>query len=89
MQDAQFLVGAFAEEVTLQVVVGGEVNGGEGDVAQEAGTGALVEPHEAKVLDDPHCGAAGDVGGFGDFALDLETDLDDFEGVGEDLDEGV
>lgn len=87
MQNAQFLVGPFAEEIALKVVVGREVDGGKRDVAQEAGAGALVEAHESKVLDDPHCGAARDVGGFGDFALDLEADLDDFEGIGEDLDD--
>lgn len=85
LHDAKFLVGAFAEEVAFQVIVGREVDGGEGDIAEEAGGGAFVEAHEAEVLDDPHGGAAGDVGRFGDFALDLEADFDDFEGVGEDL----
>lgn len=69
------------------MVVSGKVDGGEGDVAQETGGGAFVEADEAEVFDDPDGGAAGGVGdGFGDFALDLETDFDDFEGVGEDLD---
>lgn len=85
LHDAEFLVGALAEEVAFQVVVGREVDGGEGDVAEEAGGGTFVEADEAEVLDDPHGGAAGDVGGFGDFALDLEPDFDNFERVGEDL----
>ena len=68
------------------MVVGGEVDCGERDVAEEAGGGAFVEPDQTQVADDPHCGAAGgtfDV--LGNFALDLESDFDDFEGVGEDL----
>jgi len=85
LHDAESLVGAFAEEVALQVVVGGEVDGGEGDVAEEAGGGAFVEADQAEVLDDPHGGAAGDVGGFSDLALDLQPNFDDFEGVGENL----
>lgn len=67
------------------MVVGREVDGRERDVAEETGRGAFVEAHETQVAHDPHCAAAGDVGRFGDFALDLETDFDDFEGVGEDL----
>jgi hypothetical protein len=66
------------------VVVGGEVDCGKGDVAEEAGGGAFVEAYEAEVADYPHGGAAGgafDV--FRYFALDLESDFDDFEGVGE------
>jgi hypothetical protein len=66
------------------VVVGGEVDCGERDVTEEAGGGAFVEAYEAEVAHYPHGGAAGgafDV--FGDFALDLEADFDDFEGVGE------
>jgi hypothetical protein len=66
------------------VIVGGEVDCGERDVAEEAGGGAFVEAYEAEVAHYPHGGAAGgafDV--FGDFALDLEADFDDFEGVGE------
>ena len=86
LHDAELLVRAFAEEVPLQVVVRREVDGGEGHVAQQAGRRALVEPDQAEVLDNPHGGAAGDAFcGFGDFALDLEPDFDDFEGVGEDL----
>ena len=68
------------------MVVGWEVDGGEGDVAKEAGRGAFVEAHKTEVLDDPHGGAAGDAFDvFGELALDLEPDFDDFEGIGEDL----
>ena len=69
------------------MVVGGEVDCGEWDIPQKAGGGALVEANETEVLDDPHGGAffEGGAGGFGDFALNLEADFDDFEGVGEDL----
>lgn len=45
LEDAEFLSCGLAEVVALQVVVGGEVDGGEGDVAEEAGGGALVETH--------------------------------------------
>ena len=68
------------------MIVGREVDGREGDVAEEAGGGPFVEAHKTKVLDDPHCGAAGDAFDvFGELALDLEPDFDDFEGIGEDL----
>lgn len=90
LDDADFLVGAFAEQVALQVVVGREVDAGEGDVAQEAGAGAFVETDEAEVFDDPHGRAAGNAfNGFGDFALDLESDFHNLEGVGEDLKVGL
>ena len=86
LYDAEFLGLAFAEEVALEVVVGREVDSRERDVAKEAGGGAFVEADETEILDYPHCGAPGDAfNGFGDFALDLETDFDDFEGVGEHL----
>ena len=68
------------------MVVGGEVDGGEGDITEEAGGGAFVKSDETEILDNPHGGAAGDpFNGFGDFALDLESDLDDLEGVGKNL----
>ena len=86
LHDPELLGGAFAEEVALQVVVRREVDGREGHVAQQARGRAFVEPDQAEVLNDPHGGAAGDAfGGLGDFALDLEPDFDDFEGIGEDL----
>lgn len=55
LHDADFLVGAFAEEIALEVVVGREVDARERHVAQEAGAGALVQPDQAEVFDDPHC----------------------------------
>lgn len=44
LHDADFLVGPFAEEGPFEVVVGREVDAGEGNVAEEAGAGAFVEP---------------------------------------------
>ena len=86
LYDAEFLGLAFAEEVTFEVVVGREVNRGERDIAKEAGGSAFVEADETEIFDNPHCGTPGDAfNGFGDFALDLETDFDDLEGVGEHL----
>ena len=67
------------------MIVGREVDSGEGNIAEEAGRGAFVEANEAEVLDDPHGATAGDVGGFGDFALNLQADFDDFKGISEDL----
>jgi hypothetical protein len=46
LQDAKFLLGGFAEEVFLQVGIGGEVDRAEGDVAEETGRGAFVEADE-------------------------------------------
>ncbi len=86
LQDTQLLIRAFSEKVSLQVVVCWEVDSRKGDVAEQAGGSTFVEADESKVLDYPHCGAPrSPVHGFGDFALDLETNLDNFEGVGEDL----
>ena len=86
LYDAEFLGLAFAKEVALEVVVGREIDSRKRDIAKEAGGGAFVEADETEVLDYPHCGAPWDAFNvFGDFALDLETDFDDFEGVGEHL----
>ena len=43
LEYAEFLVRAFAEHAPFEMIVGGEVNGGEGHVAEEAGRGAFVE----------------------------------------------
>ena len=68
------------------MVVGWEVDRGERDVAEETGGGTFVEADETQVSNDPHRRAPGCAfDGFGDLALDLEADFDDFEGVGEDL----
>ena len=86
LYDAEFLGLAFAEEITFEVVVGGEVDSRERNVAKEAGGSTFVEADETEIFDYPHCGTPGDaINGFGDFALDLESDFDDFEGVGEHL----
>ena len=69
------------------MVVGREIDSGERDVAKETGRGSFVETHQTEVLHDPHRRTAGnafDV--FGELALNLETDFDDFERIGEDLD---
>lgn len=88
VQDAEFLLLGLAVEITLEMVVGWEVNGREGDIAEETGRGTFVEAYETEVANDPDCRATwGGGGGFGNFTLDLETDLDDFERVGEDLKE--
>ena len=68
------------------MVIGGEVDCGKWNVAEEASGGTLVKANETKVLDDPHGRATGDAGDrFGNFTLDLQADLNNFEGVGEDL----
>lgn len=54
LEDAELLGGGLAEVVALEVVVGWEVDGGEGDVAEETRGCALVETHQSEVLDDPH-----------------------------------
>lgn len=87
MDNTQSLIRAFAKEVSFQMVVCREVDGGERDVSEKAGTGSFIQAHQAEVFDDPHCRTFFEAGGggFGYFALHLETDLYDFERVGEDL----
>ena len=86
LEDAQLLGVALAEVVALEVVVGWEVDGREGHVAKEAGGGALVQTHETQVAYNPHGGPPRGVGdGFRNLALYLQSDLDDLEGVCEDL----
>ena len=68
--------------------VGWEVDGREGDVAEEAGGRAFVEADETEITYDPEGGAFGWCAfccGFDELALDLEADFDDFERVREDL----
>ena len=68
------------------MVVRGEINAGEGDIAEETGRRSFVQADETEILDDPHGGATRSaLDGFGHFALNLKADLDDFERVGEDL----
>ena len=68
------------------MIICGEVDCREGHIAEQARGSAFVETDKTKIAHNPHGGAPGGAfDGFRDFALDLETDLDDFEGVGEDL----
>lgn len=86
LQHAELLGLRLAKQVLLEVRVRREVDGREGDVAQQARRRALVQAHQAEVAHDPHgrpLGRALDA--LGHLALDLEADLDDLEGVGEDL----
>lgn len=88
LEDTELLGGRLAKDILLEVVVGREVDAGEGNIASQAGGCALVETAETKVADVPHgtvsCGDAGAFDGLLDgLALYLETDLDDFEGIRE------
>lgn len=90
LQDAELLGGRLAKDVLLEVVIGREVDAGEGNIASQAGRCALVETAKTEVADMPHgavpCGDAGAFDGLLDgLALYLETDLDDFEGIRENL----
>ena len=86
LEDAELLGGGLAEVVALEMVVGWEVDGGEGNVAEETRGCTLVETHQTEVLDNPHRRATRDAfERLCCLSLDLKTDLDDLEGVGEDL----
>lgn len=64
------------------MVVGWKVYCGEWDITEETGGGALVETDKAEVLYNPEGRAAGDAfDSFCNFSLDLETDLNDFQGA--------
>lgn len=64
------------------MVVGWEVDRGERDVAEETGRCTLIQADETKVLYDPEGRAAWDsFDSFCDFSLDLETNLNDFQGA--------
>lgn len=68
------------------MVVGGEVNGGEGNIAKEASGGAFVKADKTQVANNPHRGAAGDtIDSFGNLSLDLQADFDDLKRVCENL----
>lgn len=73
------------------MVVRGEVDGGEGDIASQTRRRSLVETAETEVADVPHgslpdwCHSTDIDALLEGLALDLETDLDDFERIGEDL----
>lgn len=87
LRDRQRIRRRFPEIVLFEVGVGRKVDCAKGDVAEETGRGTLVESHCAEAADNVEgsltfCGVDA---GFGEFALDLEADFHDFEGVGEDL----
>lgn len=64
------------------MVVGREIDCGKGDVTEETCGCALVETDETEVLNDPEGRTAGNAFHiFGDLSLNLETNLDDFEGA--------
>jgi hypothetical protein len=55
-------------------------------ITQQTSGCTLVQTHETKVLHDPEGRAArSTLNVLGDLTLDLQTNLDDLEGVGEDL----
>ena len=89
MEHGEGLGRCFAEVVAFEVRVGGEVYGGERNVAEETGADAFVQPDETQVPHDPEGATFGQLlalarRGFERFALDLQPDLDDLEGVRED-----
>ena len=86
LNDTQLLSGRLAEEVLLEMVIRGEVDGGEGNVAQQASRSSLVQTNETQVAHNPHGRSfRGAFDGLGDFSLHLQANLDDFEGVSKDL----
>lgn len=85
LDDSEFLGRAFAKEITFEVVVAWEIDGGKGDVTEKTGTSTFVETDETEILDDPHGRASGNVSMFGHFTLHLEADFDDLERVCENL----
>lgn len=55
-------------------------------ITKQTGTCSLVQTHQTQVLDDPECRAArSTLNRLGDLTLDLETNLDNLQRVGEDL----
>ena len=55
-------------------------------ISKQACAGTLVQPHKTEVAHDPYGRAPGRIGnGLGHLALDLQSDLDNLERVGEDL----
>lgn len=86
LEDAELLGLRLAKEILLQVGVCREVDGREGHITEQARRRALVQTDQAEVADDPDGRPLRrTLDALGHLALDLETDLDDFEGVGEDL----
>lgn len=62
-----------------------EVDGGEGNVTAKASGGAFVKTNQAELLDDVTCSSLDGSGNSGSLSLHLQPNLDDLEGVGEDL----
>jgi hypothetical protein len=55
-------------------------------IAQQTGSSTLVQTHKTEVLHDPEGRAArSTLNVLGNLTLDLQTDLDDLQRVGEDL----
>src|SRR6478735_1308727 len=68
------------------MAVGGEVDGGKGNIAEQARRSALVQSNETQISHNPHGRSLRcSFDGFGDLSLHLETNFDDLERVGEDL----
>ena len=89
LYNAELLGGRLAEEVLLEMAVGGEVDGRERHVTHQASRGALVKTDKTKVAHDPHGRALGDLlalasSGLDGLTLDLKTNLDNLKRVGED-----
>ncbi|KAI6754925.1 hypothetical protein HG531_004031 [Fusarium graminearum] len=82
----EFICWGLAKEVLLEMAVGGEVDGGKGNIAEQTRRSALVQSDETQVAHNPHGRSLRcSFNGLGDLALDLETNLDDLEWVGENL----
>lgn len=87
LNNTELVGGRLAEEVLLEMAVGGEVNGGERNITKQASRSALVKTDETQIANNPHSRSLrSTTNSLGDLALDLETNLDNFERVGEDLD---
>ncbi len=86
LDDTELVRSGFSEEVGFKVGVCREVDGGERDITEQTSAGALVQTDQTQVLDNPKRGAArSSLDGLGDLTLNLQANLDDFQGVGENL----
>jgi hypothetical protein len=108
LYDAELLGGGFAEEVTLKMGVGGEVDSGKRNcgvksrqmdvnliyrhgavlltITKQTGTCSLVQTNQTQVLHDPKGRATrSTLNVLRNLTLNLQTDLDDFKRVGENL----
>ena len=64
-----------------------EVDGREGHVSREAGSGTAVQSEQSERLDDLCCAKSCGARHLGVLALHLQADLDNLERVGEDLEQ--